>query len=143
MKIDVLRYSIDAVKWPASRALELGGLIMRVNNRQHIADRLQVEEPKSRATTAIKSAKKALHRQEPDINLGVVEILRAAGAMEGVAEDDLEVAEEIGPEIVNLAMELPNNTKEIEVAEKATAQSLKPVVDSMNDEVVSIRKKRK
>lgn len=115
---------------------------MRVSSRQHIADRLQVEEPKSRAMTAIKSAERALHRKHPDVDLGVVEILRASGAVEGIAGDDPEMVGEIAPEIVNLAIEPPNNKKEIEVAEKVTEESLKQVVESVNEGVINFRKKR-
>jgi hypothetical protein len=143
VNIDILKSSIDVVKWPTSRALELGGLIMRMSSRQHIVDRLKIEEPKSRATIAIKSAKSALDHEEPDTDLGVVEILRASRAIERIAKEDLEMAKEIAPEIVYLAIELPDNKNEIEVAERVTGESLKQLVDSVNDEknnVIAMRR---
>lgn len=142
--MDVIKYTGEIIQWPLDRARDIGSFVMMSAGQEHLADRLRRDEPRSRAFTALKSAKRALAKDKPDQDLARFELLRAAIAVESVCDDNPELTQEIGPAIVEAAVELPNTEVNAKIAERVTSAALEGMfpphpAPETGGEMISIR----
>lgn len=146
--MDLYRNAIDIAKWPLNRTIDIGAFVLRSSGQEHIADRLRMQEPRARALTALKTARRALDRDSPDEQLAGFEVMRASVAAANAVDQDNDLnsklTEEIGLDIVNMALDLPHSVLGDKLTERATAvalESLAPPHDpeSVDAHIVSIR----
>jgi hypothetical protein len=126
--VEIRQGIFDVAKWPLTTAINLGSFVLEVTGREDTAYRLQVQEPISRAFTALHSATRAIRKNKPDQTLARFEVMRAANAVNDLTLMDPELAAEIGHEVVEAALELPDNEINYKIVEQVTETSLEKLV---------------
>lgn len=146
--MDIYRTATDIAKWPLNRTIDIGAFVLRNSGQEHIADRLRMQEPRARALTALKTARRALDREKPDEQLAGFAVLQASVAVANAVDQDndldSQLAEEIGVDIVNVALDLPHSSFGDKLTERATAVALEGLApphdpESVDAHIVSIR----
>ena len=121
--MEIRQNIFELARWPLTTAQNLGSFVLDVtgNSDRHA---MVYEEPFSRADTALNAANRAIRKANPDNELAQFEVLRAAKAVNEISKTEPEIVSEIGREVIEIALELPNEEKSIEIVEEVTKTSL-------------------
>lgn len=122
--MEIRKGVFDVAKWPMTTAVNLGGFVLDITGLNDRVLRLYEEEPMSRALTALRGATHAIRKSKPDQALAQFEVLRAAGAVKDISKLNPDAAGEIGKEVIEIALELPDEEKSFEIVEEVTKTSL-------------------
>jgi hypothetical protein len=126
--VEIRQIAFEVARWPLSTVRNIGSFVIEVTGREDYTHRLLIQEPFSRAITALRTASRATHKDNPDQDLARFEVMRAANAINEMSMIDPELAAEMGHEVVEAALELPNNEINYKIAEQATEASMDRLV---------------
>lgn len=121
--MEIRKGILDVAKWPFTTALNVGSFVLDItgNSDRHA---MLYDEPFSRVETALSTANRAIHKTDPDNDLARFEVLRAAKAVQDISKTEPELISEIGREVIEAALKLPNEERSIEIVEQVTKTSM-------------------
>lgn len=122
--MEIRKGVFELAKWPLTTAINIGGFVLEATGRSSNTLRLHQEEPLSRASIALYTATRAIRKSRPDQSLAQFEVLRAATAVNDISKQTPELLGEIGREVIEVAMELPDEEKCYEIVEEVTKTAL-------------------
>ena len=124
-----IRQSVfEVVAWPLTTARNVGSFVLGIAGKEDYAYKLLMQEPLSRAVTALRTSSYAMHKSNPDQDLARFEVMRAATAVNDMSMIDPELAAQIGHDVVEAALDLPDNEVNYKIAEHVTETSLNRLV---------------
>lgn len=126
--MEIRKGIFELARWPLTTAQNVGSFVLEVIGREDTGYRLQIDEPVSRALTALSTAVRAINKSKPDQDLARFEVMRAANAVDDISMMNPELAVELGHEVIELALELPDNEINFKIAEQATENSLEKLM---------------
>lgn len=122
--MEIYRTAIELAKWPLDRALDVGDFVLRAAGQEHVANKLRAQDSQSRAQIALRGTRQALGRLNIDQDLVGFWLRKSANEVDTLSREEPELVKGIMPDIVDAALQLPDNARNQKLTEEIVSTAL-------------------
>ena len=135
----VVGFTKKSVRFGIIMVAETGSAVMYISGQKKYAQDLKQREPKDRIVREAKTAKRALTKKVPDLELGDFAVKYITSGIRALTKRDLNEVQDSTPVVVDLIEALPDTQEGIAIAEDITMQCFEPIVTEFNNSIIEFR----